>query len=69
MVSRLDVEKGLVAPKTIENGVVVIPSLQINELTLTEHRQHIRRLKALPLSRKEEARLFPDEVEKENAQR
>lgn len=62
MVNRLDVEEGRVGPKTLENGVVVPASLRINELTLEEHRRHLRNLKALPLSAAEEARLFPDEA-------
>ena len=62
MVSRLDVKKGRVAPKVIENGVIVVPALQINELTLYEHRWHIRGTRWRPLDPEEEARMFPDEA-------
>ena len=34
MTSRRDVKAGKLAPKIIDNGAVVSPGLQVNELTL-----------------------------------
>lgn len=59
MINRNDVLDGLVAPKTIENGVVVSPGLQVNELTLEEHRQRLALLRLSPLTLQEEARIHP----------
>lgn len=38
MTSRRDIREGKVEPKVIENGIIVPPALQINEMTLAEHR-------------------------------
>ena len=62
MITRNDVLDGLVAPKTIENGVVVPPGLQVNELTLEEHRQRLVLLYLSPLTLEEEARIHPREL-------
>ena len=39
MTSRRDVKAGKLAPKIIDNGAVVSPGLQVNELTLVEHQE------------------------------
>ena len=62
MITRNNLRAGTVAPKTIENGVVVPPCLQINELTLEEHRQRLAALCLPPLTMEEEARIHPREA-------
>ena len=62
MITRKDLDQGRVGPKTIENGVVVPPGLQVNGLTLVEHRRRLATMGAIPLSPEEEARIHPDEA-------
>ena len=62
-ITRNDVRAGLIAPKTIENGVVVPPGLQVNAMTLDEHRQRLAGLGLTPLKEEEEARIHPREAE------
>ena len=61
-ITRNHVRDGLVAPKTIENGIVVPPGLQVNCLTLEEHRRRLELLKLPPLTLEEEARIHPRDV-------
>ena len=63
-ISRNDVRAGTVAPKTIENGVVVPPGLRVNAMTLDEHRQRLAGLGLTPLTSDEEARIHPREAER-----
>ncbi len=62
MITRNDVQAGAVAPKTIENGIIVPPALQINGLTLEEHRHRLALLQLPPLTLEEEARIHPTEA-------
>ena len=62
-ITRDDVRAGLIAPTTIENGVVVPPGLQINALSLDEHRQRLAGLGLTPLTAEEEATIHPREAE------
>ena len=62
-ISRDDVRAGLIAPTTIENGVVVPAGLQINALSLHEHRQRLASLNLTPLTPEEESRIHPLEAE------
>lgn len=59
MITRNDVEAGTVPPKVIENGVVVPPALQINGLTLAEHRRRLAISLNRPLTWEEEAAIHP----------
>ncbi|MEE8607191.1 MAG: hypothetical protein V3S55_06290 [Nitrospiraceae bacterium] len=61
-ITRNHVQAGCIAPKTIENGVTVPPGLQVNSLTLEEHRRRLARLNLPPLTPKEEARIHPTEA-------
>lgn len=64
MPSRRDVMLGRVAPRPIENGAVVSPALQINELTLAERLRLNALLRQRPLDRDEALRQFgEDEVQ------
>ena len=62
-ITRNDVRAGCIAPKTIENDVVVPPGLQVNAMTLDEHRQRLALLHLTPLTPEEEARIHPREAE------
>ena len=62
-ISRDDVRTGCIAPKTIENGVVVPPGLRVNAMTLDEHRQRLAGLGLTPLTSEEESRIHPREAE------
>ena len=62
-ITRNDVRAGNVMPLTIENGVVVPPGLQVNALSLDEHRQRLAGLHLPPLTEEEEARIHPREAE------
>lgn len=62
MVSRLD----NVAPKVIENGVIVPPCLQVNEMTLAEHQDYLSWIAQKPRLTREEALTVghrPDEID------
>ena len=61
-ISRNDVRAGLIAPRTIENGVAVPPGLRVNAMTLDEHRQRLAGLGLTPLTSEEEARIHPREA-------
>ena len=61
-ITRNDIRDGLVAPKTIENGVVVPPGLQVNALTLDEHRRRLVAARLPPLTMEEEALFHPREA-------
>lgn len=63
MPSRRDVMLGRVAPKPIENGAVVPPALQVNELTLQERQDLNALMRRRPLDRAEAERIYgADEV-------
>lgn len=62
-ITRNDVQAGLIAPKAIENGITVPPGLQVNSLTLEEHRHRLVLLNLPPLIPEEEARIHPCEAE------
>lgn len=39
-----DVKSGRISPKIVENGVVVPPNLQVNHLTVAEHKERLLHL-------------------------
>ena len=61
-ITRNDIRAGNVMPKTIDNGVVVPPGLQVNAMTLDEHRHRLALLHLTPLTEEEEVRIHPREV-------
>lgn len=63
MVSRSDVLAGRVQPKVLENGAVSPPMAQVNEMTLREHQEALRRANNRPLSEAEIAQIHPDEAQ------
>ena len=54
-----EIAAGRIAPKRIENGVTVPPSLQANAETLAEHQARLAREGRRPLTRAEAFALFP----------
>ncbi len=68
MITRRDVDAGRVAVKTIGNGVLVPPGLQVNGLTLAEHQRRLAVAGVSALTQEEIARIHPDEYVEPSAQ-